>query len=504
MGKRMIMPIILAVMTNLSTAAWAGTQITNLRVQDSVEPLAIEDRHPLFSWMMESDVRGQHQQAYNITVCREGDGKVMWTSGKVQGNASVNIPYMGVALQPETAYVWEVEVWDAQGVSHRQQSRFETGLMSSKQAAWSGAQWIGSQEVTLDAASHNYFEIATKLHILKGDKASLILGANDFRLKDAFQNIDNLQGENYFRIEFDFSGVGSAKGAAINIYRVGYAKGDKADVPFIAINQDKFPKSNINDLITSKDAVYDLTIDVETSNVYFTINGKDLITEPADPNRRRFGGFAVGNTNMKVSNATRLNIGPWGRTHDFNTAPHLAEIGFAAMPGSTVEFLDYKILNRGQAVNNVAFDERHYAVFNSLPGVRVNGKTISVSNEGNKMLMGHVDPSHGALTMVRTQFATESGKKIAKAKMYATAMGAYEMFINGKRMGENWFTPGDSQYRETMGYHAYDVTSMLKEGDNAIGAQLSPGWFTGYMTFTISNYNFFGDNEALWGVKMLL
>ena len=497
MKNRMKGWLAIAIFTVLPGMLFAETQITHLRVQDSVEPLSIEDSHPLFSWMMESDATGQYQQAYCLTVCRESDGKVMWTSGKVNGAASVNVPYRGMALQPETAYAWQVEVWDAQGNSHKESSRFETGLMNTKQAAWSGAQWIGSKEVTLDAASHFYFQVATKLHIVKGDKASIILGANDFRLNDAFQNIDNLQGDNYFRFEFDFSGVGSAKGAAINIYRVGYAKGDKADVPFLAINQEKFPKSNINELITSKTGVYDLTIDVETSNVYFTINGKDLITEPADPNRRRFGGFAVGSTNMRVSNATRINIGPWGRSHDFNTAPNLAEIGFAAMPGATVEYTDYQIKNRGQAVNDVAFDQRHYSIFSSLPGVKVNGNTITVSNEGSKMLIGHADPSHGAMTMLRTQFATTQGKKISKAKLYATAMGAYELFINGKRMGDNWFTPGDSQYRETMGYHAYDVTSMLQDGNNAIGAQLSPGWYTGYMTFTTSNYNFFGDHEAL-------
>ena len=489
--------VMAALMAILPMTSWASTQITNLRVQDSVEPLAIEDRHPLFSWMMESDVTGQHQQAYCLTVSRESDGKVMWTSGKVQSAASVNIPYMGVALQPETAYSWQVEVWDAQGTSHKQSSRFETGLMSTKQAAWSGAQWIGSKEVTLDAASQSYFQIATKLHIIKGDKASIILGANDFRLKDAFQNIDNLQGENYVRIEFDFSGVGTDKGAAINIYRVGYAKGDKADVPFIAINKEQFPKTNLNEIITSKDAVYDMTIDVETSNMYFIINGKDLITEPADPNRRRFGGFAVGSTNMKVSNATRLRIGPWGNTHDFNTAPHLAEIGFAAMPNSTVEYINYQVKDRGQAIDDVAFDKQHYDVFATLPGVKVSGNTITVANDGKQMLMGYADPSHGAKTMVRTQFATSEGKQITKAKLYATAMGSYELFINGKRMGDSWFTPGDSQYRETMGYHAYDVTSLLQQGENAIGAQLSPGWYTNYMTFTISNYNFFGDHEAL-------
>ena len=484
-------------MALLPFSSWAGTQITNLRVQDTVEPLAIEDKHPLFSWVMESDEIGQHQQAYCLSVRRENDGKKVWNSGKVNSSASVNVPYMGIALQAETAYVWEVEVWDAKGATHKQKSRFETGLMSTRQAAWSGAQWIGSKEVNLDAASHSYFEISTKLRVTQGDKASLIFGANDFRLKDSFQNIDNLQGDNYFRIEFDFSGIGTAKGAAINIYRVGYAKDDKEDTPFIAINQEKLPKSNINEIITSKDAVYNLSIHVETSNIYFIINDKDLITEPPAPNRFRFGGFAVGSTNMKVSNATRLNIGPWGRTHDFNTAPHLAEIGFAAMPESTAEFIDFQIKDKGQAIDNVAFDERYYGIFNSLAGVKVNGNTITVSNRGNQMLMGHVDPSHGAKTMVRTQFATSEGKQISKAKLYATAMGSYELFINGKRMGENWFTPGDSQYRETMGYHAYDVTSMLQNGNNAIGAQLSPGWYTGYMTFTVSNYNFFGDHEAL-------
>ena len=497
MQKQVKTWLLTGLMALMPACLWAGTQITNLRVQDSVEPLAIEDRHPLFSWVMESDARNQYQQAYSLTVMRESDGKVMWTTGRVNSNESVNVPYMGVALQPETAYTWQVEVWDAQGNKHQEKSRFETGLMSAKQAAWSGAQWIGSKEVNLDAASHNYFQIATKMHIVQGDKASIILGANDFRLKDAFQNIDNLQGENYVRVEFDFSGVGTDRGAAINIYRVGYAKGDKADVPFIIINKEKFPKTNLNDIITDKNGIYDLTIDVETSNMYFIINGKDLITEPVDPNRRRFGGFAVGSTNMKVSNATRLRIGPWGNTHDFNTAPHLAEIGFAAMPNSEVEYIDYQIKNRGQAIDDVAFDARHYGIFQSLPGVQVNGKTIRVSNNTGKMLMGHADPSHGALTMLRTQFATTDGKQIAKAKLYATAMGSYELFINGQRMGENWFTPGDSQYRETMGYHAYDVTSLLQNGQNAIGAQLSPGWFTGYMTFTISNYNFFGDHEAL-------
>ena len=86
---------------------------------------------------------------------------------------------------------------------------------------------------------------------------------------------------------------------------------------------------------------------------------------------------------------------------------------------------------------------------------------------------------------------------MARAKLYVTAMGAYELFMNGKRVGEDWFAPGNSQYREVLGYYAYDVTELLADGDNCIAARLNPGWYTGYMTFTMPNYNFFGDYEAL-------
>lgn len=488
-----------AALLMLSCAVSQGTvKITNLRVQSSVEPLAVEDSHPQFSWTMESDETGQRQTAYRIVVVRETDGKTVWDSGKKVDNKAVNVPYLGVALQPDMSYNWTVEVWNVNGESHKSASRFETGLMSHKISAWDGAKWIGSVQNRLDAASHNYFQIKTDVEIKKGSKASLVLGANDFRLSDQFQNMDNLSGENYVRVELDLTGVGSDEGAVINIFRVGYAKGDKADVPLISISKKDFPKSNINELFTEQNKAlkHTLTIDVETSNIYFTVDGKDLITVPAPP-RRRFGGFAVGHSNLKTSNATRLNIGPWGNTHDFNTAPNLASVGFAAMPGCDVVYSNYVILNSGHSSDNVAFCEDDYSVFSSIQNVSINDKNIVVSNNGNKMTLGYVDPSHGALPMVRSQFMSDKGKRIVKAKLYATAMGAYEMFINGKRMCNDWFAPGDSQYRETMGYHAYDVTTMLHDGDNVIGAQLNPGWYTGYMTFTTSNFNFFGDHEAL-------
>ncbi|MCF0187243.1 MAG: family 78 glycoside hydrolase catalytic domain, partial [Bacteroidaceae bacterium] len=400
------------------------------------------------------------------------------------------------ALQAETAYSWDLTVWDEKWEPIQSSSKFETGLMDSSIRAWDGAQFVGSKSKVLDAASHNYFEISTDFQISKGDKASLIFGANDFRLKDAFQNSKNMSGTNYIRVEVDLSGVGKESGASLNVYRVGYDKNDKVEIPFLSINKEKFPDTNINQIFTSvnRNEKHNIRIFVQTSMVYFIIDGKDVLNG-VKVNNRRFGGFAVGNVQGEQHNATRFQLGTYGSTHDYNTEPNLCSVGFAALPNSDVTFTNYMIKDCGQAVDKVQFSVTDYDLFAYMPGVKVNGANIQVKNDGKKMLVGYADPSRGGQTMLRTTFDLK--KKIKHAKLYATAMGVYEMFINGRRVGEDWFASGDSQYRELLGYTAYDVTNMMTEGSNCLAAQLYPGWYTGYMTFTVSNYNFFGDYEAL-------
>jgi alpha-L-rhamnosidase len=167
-------------------------------------------------------------------------------------------------------------------------------------------------------------------------------------------------------------------------------------------------------------------------------------------------------------------------------------------------FANYRILNKGRSSldNNIVFGAAKgatYSIFKKLPGVTLSsdGSSITVKNDTKNLLVGYADPSYGSLTMLRTQFSTRAGKTVAKAKMYVTAMGAYEVFVNGERMGVDWFAPGDTQFRETLCYYAYDVTRMLRPGANTLGATLNAGWYTGYMTFTPGNFNFFGDTEAL-------
>lgn len=66
---------------------------------------------------------------------------------------------------------------------------------------------------------------------------------------------------------------------------------------------------------------------------------------------------------------------------------------------------------------------------------------------------------------------------IRSARLYATALGTYEVFLNGKRLGDAMFAPGWTDYRQRVLYQTYDVTNLLAQGRNAIGALLAPGWY---------------------------
>ncbi|MDD4191015.1 MAG: glycoside hydrolase family 78 protein [Mangrovibacterium sp.] len=76
----------------------------------------------------------------------------------------------------------------------------------------------------------------------------------------------------------------------------------------------------------------------------------------------------------------------------------------------------------------------------------------------------------------RKEFA--AGKKVKSARIYVTAHGLYELFLNGKKVSDDLFTPGWTSYNKRLQYQTYDVTAQL-EPTNSLGAILANGWFCG-------------------------
>ncbi|TWU57087.1 Bacterial alpha-L-rhamnosidase [Rubripirellula tenax] len=69
--------------------------------------------------------------------------------------------------------------------------------------------------------------------------------------------------------------------------------------------------------------------------------------------------------------------------------------------------------------------------------------------------------------------------KIVKARLYASALGIYEFQINGTRIGNDMLAPGYTMYSKRVESLTYDVTDLVNDGDNAIGAVLGEGWYAG-------------------------
>ena len=81
------------------------------------------------------------------------------------------------------------------------------------------------------------------------------------------------------------------------------------------------------------------------------------------------------------------------------------------------------------------------------------------------------------------------GKEVKRARLYATARGAYWFYINGQRVGDGYLNPGWTDFRHRIMYNTYDVTQMLRQGNNALGIELGHGWFC----------DDFGWAGAMWG-----
>ncbi|WP_051705085.1 family 78 glycoside hydrolase catalytic domain [Streptomyces sp. NRRL S-455] len=104
-------------------------------------------------------------------------------------------------------------------------------------------------------------------------------------------------------------------------------------------------------------------------------------------------------------------------------------------------------------------------------------------------------PAGRPLPLLRKDFATEPGKEVASARVYASALGLYQLEINGRRVGDQVLAPGWTDYHKRIQSQTYDVTRLLADGDNAIGASLADGWWAGKVGLGWSGQ--YGDTPAL-------
>ncbi|TFC21130.1 alpha-L-rhamnosidase [Cryobacterium glucosi] len=97
--------------------------------------------------------------------------------------------------------------------------------------------------------------------------------------------------------------------------------------------------------------------------------------------------------------------------------------------------------------------------------------------------------------LLRAEFDAPEG--VARARIYATAHGVYELELNGAAVGTELFAPGWTSYNHRLRFQTYDVSASVVPGRNALGAWLADGWYRGRLGFNGGLWDNYGSDVSL-------
>lgn len=449
-------------------------EIVKLYTEYQERPIGLDEAIPRFSWELRSEGKNIFQSSFRIRVEMEETGEVIWDSGKVASACSTGTAYAGPALRACTGYHVFLQVWNQLDEEARADDLFETGLMNPDISAWEGAQWIAAPRYTLSARTRGVFCITSDFCMAEGAKrAGIVFGEGDYRLLDGMLNEYGLAGENYIRYEINIENMEVPR---LDIYRVGYAPEDDREKPFASVV--------LKDARTGR-----LLLDKENREDFHTL----CIRVMGNRAEAYFDHVPVDAGEAKNGESSGRILNPRG-WNDVLTYPRLNRIGFFAGKEGKVYFKNYTVSNL-RAPKGTFVEERpgkglygRESIFRDILPIErecfvVKGRQITA------------EPAGTSLPMLRRKFPVKEGLK--SARLYITSRGIYDCMVNGTALNNSLLAPGLTQYDRRLNYQTYDVTDILREGANGIGVILSSGWWSDAQTFTVANYNYFGDREAL-------
>jgi alpha-L-rhamnosidase len=135
-----------------------------------------------------------------------------------------------------------------------------------------------------------------------------------------------------------------------------------------------------------------------------------------------------------------------------------------------VRYADGRTLRIGDAAARCAFEAPDGW---TQPGFDDRGWQSAQKDEDR----GQPLPGNGAF-LVRRDFSLPD--KVRKARLYVSALGAYEAYINGRRVGDDLLAPESTDFRKRVRYRVHDVTTYLRAGANTLGGFIGDGWYGSY------------------------
>lgn len=382
-------------------------RILDLRAEHTIDLLGTEARHPRLSWRLEGIAR---QRSYRIRAATTPDalaaGDLLWDSGTVESDATLDIAYAGPPLASMQRIWWTVEVDGDAGTATAAPAWFETGLLSPDD--WRG-DWIEAED-----------EVAA------ADRAAGVAWVWGETALDARPHA--------FRLDFD---------APADLVRAEVLISGKDHLRGVWINGVRSPLDRHFDWDTQLPfwgtlGVYAGAVTPGRNSVCALVEADTAGFFPVDG-----GAFAALIRLYRADGSVQRIVGG-----AFRVLPDPPE-GWIA----------------------TGFDAGDW------PGVV----------PSTSWAQGDPRPGEPAM-LLRTAF--DVAKPVVAARLYATALGAYEASINGRAVSEAILAPEMTVAKSHILYQTYDVTHLLVPGGNQFGATVADGWYASPFGWRIERYGF--------------
>lgn len=447
--------VVLSILVGVGLVASGQAGPAHLQVDNLDRPLGIDDLTPRFSWQLNDSTRGALQTAYRVLVASRPelleDGKAdVWDSGKVDSGQSLNVKYAGPAIKASTRYFWRAEVWGANGEENPASAPewWETGLLN--QGSWKG-EWIG-WETAEEAAER---------------KAPAKWIANP--------NVHALGKNESAGAAIVVPGTAKPNSEQVFAYRTSFEIDKPVDRAILFATGEDTVSAWMNGERVMKDAPYP---------TYHQMPWQKFV-------RTDVTGQLVQGRNTIAVRCLHY-IGKYGEKERKDAPPFMSTLLLFFKDGTTATQVSdgswkSAILHATARDISMGPPESH-PIKGSAAGLPEGWQKKDFDDSAWKNAVVWSQEKGPEETPVLNPWVPDSVKELSKtfdagnavksARLYSTALGTYEMFLNGKRVSQDAMAPGWTEYRERVLYQTYDVTDLLKGGTNLMSALLAPGWYS--------------------------
>ncbi|MFH1005909.1 MAG: alpha-L-rhamnosidase N-terminal domain-containing protein, partial [Candidatus Latescibacterota bacterium] len=400
----------------------AGIRPSRLRCEYRENPLGIDAVSPRLSWIVKSDEREQKQTAYQVLVASTpetlaNDQGDLWNSGRVGSDEAIHVEYAGKRLGSRMQCHWKVRVWDKVG---------EPSLWSQPSSSWTmglldasdwEARWIACHDPSQPPQITARYGYLTWL-CTSADTAKWVA-------------VDLGEDREINSVKLCPARPHGERHGAPDFRKYGW----KPDAPgFLFPVRFRIEASRLADFSDAR-TVVDLT-------------GTDVPNPGSAAPIYRFEPISARHVRLTVTRLARREGASFGfalaEMEVFSGPENVAKLASVTAPDS-VETGGWS--KAGLVDGSVRTDE------------------------------GIGNASEHPATMVRKEFSVR--RPIKRAVLSVTGLGLYELRINGRRVGDQLLAPEWTRYSTRIQYQTYDVTDLLHDGRNAVGAEIGGGWWTG-------------------------